>query len=796
MSHQVPESGFPDSEEFRSVQTILLPGIHGETGEKHAGNQKGMDLFGLLGALRRQWKIIVATVFTFLIIAGAWAWSQTPLYTATTEVLITPRQQALIGGGLISPGLSSELMMIESQARIIVSETVLRRVVRNEGLENDPEFNGTRPASGLLAHLRTLFGRDTGKTGEPRAEIALRILMKRLKVRRAEKTFVLEVSMTSEDPAKAARLANSIARAYIADQTESKAITAGKVNNLLAERLEILRRQLVEAERKVEDFKRSNDIVATGKDQIENEVRLKRLGEELEKARARAAIARAREEKVRAALASGTIPEATDEVTRSPVIAQLRAEYARASARAASLAQSLGPRHPTLQAARAQAERIRGLIRDELTRIARSASAEARSATREVRNLEKALQEQKRIVERINRARVHLRELEREAAARRKVYEAFLLKSKESGEASKLQIPDARIISPALPPEYASWPKKKLVLGLAGFLGLGFGIAFALLRDLGRARFAGEDGGSPPHDSPRITAHERRTGPDHETPASLPGEADTPRLLRTDLHMPRLSADGEGSGAFLHEAHEALTVPDTPERKAFRRAMERILDATSDWHVLAVTTPAHGHGGTTLAWALTIAAAGRGENTLLVDADRSDPRLSEILLPPDAPKLEQALKGWIRPEKLIIHDPDNRIRFLPLATEDLRNVKEEQLETFRDWLKELFSRYDRVIIDAMPVSQPDSPLELSRLVDGVILSVGPEGADSESVRKAASLVHDAGLPCSMVWNAGAHSSGSMNPAEKRSEKRRKTGPRERQERKGPCAGGTMAEAAR
>jgi len=601
--------------------------------------------------------------------------------------------------------------------------------------------------------------------------------------------------VTSEDPAKAARLANAIARAYIADQTEAKAATAGKVNDLLAERLQVLRRRLAEAERRVEDFKRKNDIVATGKDQLENEVRLKRLGEELEKARARAATARAREEKVRAALASGTIPEATDEVTRSPVIAQLRAEYARVSARAASLAQSLGPRHPALRAAQAQAGRIRGLITEELRRIARAAAAEAKSAMNEVRNLEKALQEQKRIVERINRARVQLRELEREAAARRKVYEAFLLKSKESGEASKLQIPDARIISPALPPEYASWPRKKLILGLAQWPSPSTNTA--AFHRASSYDFAAREPqahplvwvGPPPPDGTRTAALERRRENRPGTPAFPFGDGGAPRLLHTDLHMPRLSAPGAVSGACLYKAHEALMEPDTAERRAFRRAMERILDATRSWRVLAVTTPAPGHGGTTLAWALTIAAAGRGENVLLVDANTHDPRLSEILSPPGTPKLDQALTGRIRPERLVIHDPDNRIRFLPLATEDLRNVQGEQVKRFRAWLKELFSRHDRVIIDAMPVSLPDGPLELSRLVDGVILSVGPEGADSEILWKAASLVHDAGLPCSMVWNAGA----------RHFEAATRTDPHDNafaHERRDFPPGDTMAEAAR
>jgi hypothetical protein len=193
-----------------------------------------------------------------------------------------------------------------------------------------------------------------------------------------------------------------------------------------------------------------------------------------------------------------------------------------------------------------------------------------------VRNLEKALEKQKRIVVNINHARVRLRELEREAAARRKVYEAFLLKSKESGEASKLQIPDARIISPALPPEYASWPKKKLILGLAGILGLGFGIALALLRDLGRYRSGGEGGNPSPRGGVRIIDGKKRAELRHETTTPLPGEADSPRLLHTDLHMPRLVADDGTPGAFLHEAHEALTKPDTDARRTFRRAMERI----------------------------------------------------------------------------------------------------------------------------------------------------------------------------------------------------------------------------
>ncbi len=727
---------------FRALPSPAARPPAAEAGAGPAPSQE-MNIFGLLAIIRRRWPVGALIVFIAVSLAAAWAFSVTPLYTSTAEVLITPRQKALVGGGLLSPGLSSELMMIESQARIIASESVLRRVVRGERLDTDAEFNGTRPDASLRGRLRALLGRKEKAAGRMSPqEAALRTLGRRLSVRRAEKTFVLEISVTSEDPRKAARLANAVARAYIADQSDTKSSTARQVNAMLTKRLETLRRQVTEAEAKVEDFKRRHNIVATRKDQLENEARLARLGEELVKARSRAAAARAKYDSVKAVLTAGAPPEATWEAVNSPVISRLRADYARAAGQAASLAETLGPRHPKLLAARAQAQRIRRLIRDELSRLARSVKAERDAAVAELKTIERNLERVKNSAAMTNEARVRLRELEREARARRKVFETFLLKSKESNEAEKLQIPDARLISPAIPPLSASFPRKKMILGLAGLLGLGLGLAAMILSEArANARRAplSPAGAAAPFQPPALPA----------PPPGLPPLATLPAL--------RLRAEETEEDVFC-EIFETLASPAGAGRAAFAGAAFGILDALEEGRrALAVTAPSPEHGSTTLAWTLTAAAALRGRRTLLVDANRVNPRLTRVLLPGSHPSLRDALTGRARPEDLLLRDPDTGIDFLSLALPEGFRPARGAARALRDWLAGLITQYDLVIFDAPPLSRAENIFDLVSLLDGVLLCVAQKASGDAAARAAANLLRNAGLTGGVIWNLGATS---------------------------------------
>ena len=735
---------------------------------------QALDLAGLLAILRRGWRTLALTVLAVAGIALLIAYSLTPLYTSTAEVLITPRQKALVGGGLLSPGLSSELMMIESQARIIASESVLRRVVKSEHLDADPEFNGARPASSLRARLKALLGRKETGPSMPAAEAALRMLSKRLSVRRAKKTFVLEISVTSESPEKAARLANAVARAYIADQSAAKSSTARRINTLLTKRLDTLRAQVAEAEAKVEDFKRAHNIVATKKGQLENEARLARLGEELVKARSRAAAAKAKYESIKAMLKAGNPADASFEALNSPVISRLRGDYARISGQAASLAETLGPRHPRLLAAKAQAARIRKLIRNELTRLARSIRAERDAAIAEVEAIRKNLDRVRDKATLTNEARVRLRALEREAQARRKVFENFLLKSKESNEAEKLQIPDARLISPAIAPSFASFPKKKLILGLALLLGLGLGLAITIWRETRRHPPASGMARAPMPAPPPAPAPIPAQAPPAAIaappvampappapPPAAPAVADGLPVLAT---LPVLPMARGGADGLFHEIFETLMQPAGMGRAAYAEAVFAILDMLGNRRAVAITAPEPGQGATSLAWALTTAAALRNRKVLLVDANRVNPHLTRALVPASRADVRQALLGWVRPEALISRDPDTGIDVLSLAMPENFRPARDSARAFHDWLAQLRGQYDMMIFDATPVSRAENTFDLVSLLDGILLVAAREASGAPAMREAAGLIAASGISSGVVWNLGAPSGLSAGGA--------------------------------
>jgi len=110
------------------------------------------DLREALSFLWRQWKFIAAVTAVALLIGVVSLLRQTPLYTATSQVLLDRQREKAPGAEAILTDVNLDFAMVESQMAIIRSSMFLRRVVDKEQLVSDPEF-GTRraapqPASG------------------------------------------------------------------------------------------------------------------------------------------------------------------------------------------------------------------------------------------------------------------------------------------------------------------------------------------------------------------------------------------------------------------------------------------------------------------------------------------------------------------------------------------------------------------------------------------------------------------------------------------------------------------------
>ncbi len=413
-------------------------------------------------------------------------------YTATAQLYVDPRELQLVERELTPrpQDMSGLTMVVESQARLITSNTVLLQVIKNARLDQDPEFGGG--SAGWVNALTSLFRHDAPATSEGLTTIrtgALEALNRHISIRKTDRSFIVDVEVWSKDPGKAAMLANALANAYLAESRNSQFMAARRATTDLSSRLQELQERLRDAENKLATYKAQNNFIGT-QDTLISDQQLSVSNQRLAVARAQMLDAKSRYDQIeasrRASGDGGAIPEAL----QSQTIANLRAQYAEARKRYAELKAELGPRHPALRQIEKQVDDVRKAIAEEIERFAQAARNDLVRARDYESSLAKALEMQKAQSVELSQASVRLRELERDVEANREVYQAFLKRSRETQEQESLNTSAARIIGEATVPQRRSFPPAISVLALIGLVfgalaGTGWTIATDERRQLG-----------------------------------------------------------------------------------------------------------------------------------------------------------------------------------------------------------------------------------------------------------------------------------------------------------------------
>jgi uncharacterized protein involved in exopolysaccharide biosynthesis len=438
---------------------------------RRIGDVAPRELFGFdLGFLfdRKRW--IVMSIAAGLALALAYNVLASPRYRATTQLLISPADLRVLEKSSVvqtAPSPDATVLQVESETRVLTSDKVLLRVVDSEKLTSDPEF-GAASSSWLSMLLSTRMAAvDTYKTTTtPQELVALRELQRAVVAKRTERTYVVDLLVTSKDAQKSARIANAIAAAYMDEQAASRMEAARRVTESLSSRLAELKERVRRAEEAVEVFKSKNDIVrASGR--LVSEQQLADLNTQLTAAKARTEEAKARYDR---SLQRGGDAGSTSEAVQSNTIGRLREQHAAVARQEAMLAAELGPRHPSVIEARAQVRNAERLIADEISRLAAANRLDYERARANETALNNSLTTLKQRAGETNMAFVKLRELEREVEASRAVYEAFLVRARETREQERLDSANVRVLSDAQPPRDRSWPPRLVILLLAGLM--------------------------------------------------------------------------------------------------------------------------------------------------------------------------------------------------------------------------------------------------------------------------------------------------------------------------------------
>src|ERR1700686_3842347 len=622
-------------------------------------------------------------------------------YTATTQILIDPMDLRGAAQSDISPTIpqsDAAVLQVESQARVIASDNVLRRVVATEGLDHDPEF------------MRGAMAEKYGPLA------ALNELQKHVQVKRSERTYVVDVSVTSEDPDKAARIANAIAQTYLTEQTEVRSNAARQISQALTGRLKELQTRVRDAEQRVEAYKASHNIVgATG--ELVNEQQLTSLNAQLSASRARTSEAKARLDQVESVLHSKTPIGAFPEAVQSQTISLLRSQYAEIMRRDAEQKSSLGERHPAVIEIEAQGARLQKLIEDEVNRIAQSDSAEYERAKADEDMLSRQVDALKNTAVSTNESLVGLRELDREVQASRAVYESFLVRSRETGEQEQVDTKNIRIISKADRPIYRSSPPPSLILGLAAML-LGFASGVGIVIMQGSAEEAAPRAARTPAKTPtsfgRLGAFAKKLWEPPEPPPAISVLATLPNV---DI-------------AF------GLDAVEDPHSR-FAREIQKVDGAVRPSHKKrgnpSVLVVAADDEDDTASVALMLAAAAAAtQRVLLIDTDLKRRTLSAIDADDGEAGLVDVAPGRRELSEVIVRDRDTNVNLLPFVSPNSRRdrrISDADIKEAFDKTK----RFDMVIVAAVDVARDPSARFFAGLVDHIVLVARADERDDDAV---------------------------------------------------------------
>ncbi|CAH2395708.1 GumC family protein [Mesorhizobium escarrei] len=535
-----------------------------------------IDPMQVVRGIARSKLLIVAMTILGATLGVAIALSTPKKYEATAELIVDPRDLKLTDRDLTQSVVASDatLAIVENQVRVLTSGTVLNKVVDKLNLVNDPEFNGQGSGGlGMTTLIRSMLSRNDGPgAGEGRRRaLAVANLAESLSVERGGKTFVISVSATTQNGEKSALIANTMTDVFLQTFGQIQSDTAGRATNELTGRLDELRKGVEVAERKVEDFRAAHDLVDAQGHLISDDEMLK-LNQQLAIARARTLELNARAASARSidvnSVLSGTLPEEINSNTMS----ELRSQYATLKQEADRAAIRLGPRHPELQALNAQLAGSHERIAGELRRIASSLQVDLRRAVQLEQDLASRLAQLKVRSGDVNSDLVTLRELEREAAAKRSVYEQYLLRARETGEQKDINTANINVISKAFAPLEPNGPSRAMTV-LAGLLaglasGVGLGAmrgAYASLRETADSR-------------PRRRAEGRRTpieGKAYQPP--VPPHAG--QVPHPQQH-PRASSDEASQASKAAEQQASIEEIRTSLRE-FREAVRELSESRS-----------------------------------------------------------------------------------------------------------------------------------------------------------------------------------------------------------------------
>ncbi len=617
-------------------------------------------------------------------------------YASSALVMLDPRKNNVTDLSAVLSDLPTDSASVQNQIQVLSSRDLAAQVVDKLDLMQDPEFNAP-PTMVALNPVHWLFPSD-----ETEADVEVRQFnntvdnfLKKLTVSAVGMSTTIEVTFSSRDPAKSARIANALVDAYVEQQLGAKFDATHKTTEWLLQRIRLLAQQVQADEAAVQRYKAENHLndMADGAPLIDQQ--MGGIDTQLVQARADLAAKLASYNRIKTLMQSGHVADVS-QIVSSPLIVSLREQQATAIQSESELETRYGARNPKLIAAQAQKRDLDAKIAQEVDRLAGSVANDVAVARAQVASLEGSLRQTETESTDQNLARVQLKSLEANAVSTRSMYEAFVTRLREAQDQDSIQAPDVHVISHAPVPSLPSSPPK-LLIALAS---IPISLLLGLLAGLLAERF----------DMPVAARVSQR--PAVAPLRGVPVVAELPNALA------------------LRAADRVIDQPMGFFGLEMRALAQNIAASGHGYppKVIAVTSAGPQEGKTTVALALARAATQLGRRVVVIDGDLQTPAAT-LMAGLGAPQsgLLETLRGSVPLSGALARDTRSGAFLLSPAQRFPNPGRVWASPEMSRLLAHLRQNCDLVIVDAGPLSSGAAPAIMG-FADAVLLVARWNGA--------------------------------------------------------------------
>ncbi len=671
--------------------------------------------------LRRQLWIVLLTLFFGIGGTAAVVMRMPRQFTAEASILVEPQRTQVSDLQAITPDSGDPGGLMRTQIDILRSPELLHGVVLALHLTDKSEFVPT--GGGLIFRVRALLQKyglmrptatPYSPTQQELEDISSDVLASKIGFANEIRSSVLRVTVTTQDRALSALIANEIARHFLDFKRQEKFAAMQRARDWFQEQIGTLAVRLREENMAVERYRLkygldeeapNDDAASAAHTPTINRQQLDTISRQLvdisrERAREEAELSQA-QAVMRGEVPAGSLPE----VLTSPVIGQLIAQISVVAGREAQLAATQGAGNPELVAVQSQLRKLQLRKDQEMNNVVKSLGSVVMAAREQERALRQQMEQLRSSVSGENSAQVGLQALQTQARATRSIYESFLTRATQLANVAGIQEPDASLVSAARVPLGPSSPQSGRLLGVSAMLSLVVGVALACVVERLRKGFSLPE--------------------QLEATLGLPLVAMLPKISPKTLGKP---VKGKAAVAF----------------EASLSKLRGQLTALGDGRptIVMVTSALPKDGKSVFASSLARNAATAGWRVLLIDCDLGCPSVARQFRLEQAPGLREILSGdTLGAAASAMHEPAPRLNVITAGRRDGDPQEMLASRSMAALLTAVRGRYDLVVLDTPPVLPVADALVLAMQADATLMVVRWEKTPRTAVRDALRLLH-------------------------------------------------------